>query len=233
MSGQFGPLTEDPTVGFTFIDPFITVDNSGGASASSISSGQSVVVSFTDGTIIACANIVASVVPPPLPPTNGTTVIDISIDINIDITIVVCPVCPPLTTVVWQATYVPYSTNFYTFGNWYYCKTAGWYNILCPYTVQPGHTTTIESCPYMTYTQCEYTTQTYTYNSPATTTVYTYPTSIYVPTSQTYTPAATTTRPSTTVVPTYVPTVVPQANEGNKAKYAGALAAVAGALALM
>lgn len=222
MSGQFGPLTSDPTVGFTFIDDFITT----GTGANSISSGQSVVVSFTDGTIIACANIVASLVPPP------STVITVNIDVNVDITIVVCPVCPPLTTVVWQATYVPYSTSFYTFGNWYYCNTAGWYNILCPYTVNPGHTTTIQSCPYMTYTHCAYTTQTYTYNSPATTTIYTYPTSIYVPTSQTYTPPPTTTRPSTTVQPTYQPTVVPQVNSGSQAKYAGALAVVAGALAL-
>merc|ERR1712230_324970 len=106
------------------------------------------------------------------------TVINVNININIDVTIVVCPICPPLTTVVYKAIYIPAPTHFYSFGNWYYCNTVGWYNILCPYTVHPGRTTTIASCPYITYTHAAYTTQTYTYNSPATTTVYTYPTSI-------------------------------------------------------
>merc|ERR1712230_10855 len=198
LSQQFGPLTEGAAV--SYIAPDINADPNGGAN--SIAVGQrSVVASLLDGTIFACANIVLSSVPP-------NTVINVNININIDVTIVVCPICPPLTTVVYKAIYIPAPTHFYSFGNWYYCNTVGWYNILCPYTVHPGRTTTIASCPYITYTHAAYTTQTYTYNSPATTT-----------------------RPTT--VQTYTPTVISQVNSGSQVKYAGALVAVAGALALL
>lgn len=205
MSALAGPLVTDPT-SFSFFDPFLSTD----PSSASYIGGHSVVISFSDGTVIACATIVALSSPPDI-----NVIVNVNIDINISVTISVCPICAPLTTVVYEGIYVPYATTLFLHGNYYECNTAGWYTVICPYTVQPGHTTTIQCLPTVTYTDCEYTTQTVVYTTKSQgsdvvkTTTYTHPTSIYIPTSSVYTPVAVTTRPVPVTVPQQATHIVP------------------------
>ena len=202
LSGRHGLLT-NPTA-TSYLDTVISFD----ATSITYIGGKVLVISSTTG-IIACANIPAAVAPvvssssssSMVPSTtsssavatasNITTVnvnvdVNVNINVNVDITLGVCPVCPALTTAVYQCIFVPQSTTITTFNNFYVCPTSGFYTITCPHTVQPGQTTVVKGISSMPFSQAALSTTTVTCPTcPGSSTVFVFPTSISIPTSST------------------------------------------------
>ncbi len=146
---------------------------SSSATASSSSSS-----SMTSSSAVATASNITTV--------NVNVDVNVNINVNVDITLGVCPVCPALTTAVYQCIFVPQSTTITTFNNFYVCPTSGFYTITCPHTVQPGQTTVVKGISSMPFSQAALSTTTVTCPTcPGSSTVFVFPTSISIPTSST------------------------------------------------
>jgi len=169
------PAAVAPVVSSSSSSSMVSSTTSSSAVATASSSSSS---SMTSSSAVATASNITTV--------NVNVDVNVNINVNVDITLGVCPVCPALTTAVYQCIFVPQSTTITTFNNFYVCPTSGFYTITCPHTVQPGQTTVVKGISSMPFSQAALSTTTVTCPTcPGSSTVFVFPTSISIPTSST------------------------------------------------
>jgi len=169
-----------PPTSFTFISTAISLTSI---------AGDSVVLAYTTGEVIGCANIAPIAAPP-------TTSVTVNVNVNVNVAVTIsnsCPWCPAITTAYWSGVYIPYQCTTIYYGIPYVCAGAGYINVLVPCTLTGGQTTTVYTCPTSTVTISKKTTTLTSSCNCATpsTTVVTVPVTTSFPTSTvTVTPTA-------------------------------------------